>query len=103
MVGWRRVLGRDVDIEGDGDVVATDRAGQIDVATQRDLVVEVAHLRALPLLKHLLMLAVAALSIVLYSLPSIPSYDSRCQDSRWRSRLGGCFRQVSSVDRSTIE
>lgn len=49
------------------DFVATERAGQIAVATQRDLVVdvavEVAHLSALPVLKHLRMLAVAALSI----------------------------------------
>jgi len=75
-VGWRRVRGSDAEIEGDADFVATERAGQIAVATQRDVVVEVAHRKALPLLRHLLMLAVAALSIMSCTLLSnLSSYD----------------------------
>lgn len=75
-MGWRRVRGSGADIEGAADFVATDRAGQIAVATQRDAVVGVAHRKALPLLRHLLMLAVAALSIMSCCLLSIQvSYD----------------------------
>ena len=62
------------------DVVATERAGHIAVATQRDAVFEVAHLNVLPLRKHLRILAVAALSImccaVYSSFVSLPSFQA---------------------------
>lgn len=89
-MGWRRVFGRDGDRAV--EVVATERTGQIAVATQRDLVVEfavdVVHLNALPLLKHLRMLAVAALSISCRRFGRVVfSYKPRNEDPNCRSRV----------------